>query len=282
MNKIFNKLFLGLAVCGLAMTACSDGVEWEPSPVPTEGVQAYIYADNTDLTYYPNDEQFFVVKIGRQKTDAAASIHLTTDAENVTVPTTVDFAAGEALKEVKIAFDIAVGTTASYTIAIPEEDSYVYGSPKVTVNIKRDYTWLNIGTGYYASQLFGEGWDQPVLKAKEANIYKLEDCITKGYPIMFTLSDDNQELIGWDPQPTGYDKTDYGMLYFALAVWARMAKISRIKDVRSSILILSSASILRICLAESSSSKITMPISRSASSSFRIYSLISSSLPLPT
>lgn len=91
MNKIFNKLFLGLAVCGLAMTACSDGVEWEPSPVPTEGVQAYIYADNTDLTYYPNDEQFFVVKIGRQKTDAAASIHLTTDAENVTVPTTVDF-----------------------------------------------------------------------------------------------------------------------------------------------------------------------------------------------
>lgn len=154
MNKIFNKLFLGLAVCGLAMTACSDGVEWEPSPVPTEGVQAYIYADNTDLTYYPNDEQFFVVKIGRQKTDAAASIHLTTDAENVTVPTTVDFAAGEALKEVKIAFDIAVGTTASYTIAIPEEDSYVYGSPKVTVNIKRDYTWLNIGTGYYASQLF--------------------------------------------------------------------------------------------------------------------------------
>ena len=43
--------------------------------------------------------------------------------------------------------------------------------------------------------------------------------------------------------------------FFALAVWARMAKISRIRDVRSSILILSSASILRICLAESSSSK---------------------------
>ena len=34
---------------------------------------------------------------------------------------------------------------------------------------------------------------------------------------MFTLSDDNPELIGWDPQTTGYDKTDYGMLYFAAA-----------------------------------------------------------------
>jgi len=118
-----------------------------------------------------------------------------------------------------------VGTTASYTIAIPEEDSYVYGSPKVTIKIKRDYTWLNIGIGYYASQLFGEGWDQPVLKAKEANIYKLEDCITKGYPIMFTLSDDNQELIGWDPQPTGYDKTDYGMLYFAAAGMERKGNV---------------------------------------------------------
>ena len=136
MNKIFNKLFLGLAVCGLAMTACSDGVEWEPSPVPTEGVQAYIYTDNTDLTYYPNDEQVFCGQNRSSENRCAASIRLTTDAENVTVPTTIDFAAGEALKEVKIAFDIAVGTTASYTIAIPEEDSYVYGSPKVTVNIK--------------------------------------------------------------------------------------------------------------------------------------------------
>ena len=54
MNKIFNKLFLGLAVCGLAMTACSDGVEWEPSPVLPR-VYSYIYADNTDLTYYPNE-----------------------------------------------------------------------------------------------------------------------------------------------------------------------------------------------------------------------------------
>ena len=69
------------------------------------------------------------------------------------MPTTVDFAAGEALKEVKIAFDIAVGTTASYTMAIPEEESYVYGSPKVTVNIKRDYTWLNIGTDVYKRQI---------------------------------------------------------------------------------------------------------------------------------
>ena len=69
---------------------------------------------------------------------------------------------------------------------------------------------------------------------------------------------------------------------FALAVWARMANISRISEVRSNILIFNSASMLRICLAESSSSKITIPTSLSFSSSFRIYSFISSSFPLPT
>ena len=42
---------------------------------------------------------------------------------------------------------------------------------------------------------------------------------------MFTLSDDNQELIGWDPRPTGYDKTDYGMLYFAAAGMERKGNV---------------------------------------------------------
>ena len=62
------------------------------------------------------------------------------------------------------------GTTASYTIAIPEEDSYVYGSPNVTVNIKRDYTWLNIemcirdrhgGDSHY----MGYNWHKDILNA---------------------------------------------------------------------------------------------------------------------
>ena len=30
MNKIFNKLFWVMAVCGLTMTACSDDIDWNP------------------------------------------------------------------------------------------------------------------------------------------------------------------------------------------------------------------------------------------------------------
>ena len=69
---------------------------------------------------------------------------------------------------------------------------------------------------------------------------------------------------------------------FASALWARMAKMSRMSDVRSRIFTCSDFSILRICLADSSSSKITIPTSRSWSSSSLIYCRISSSFPCPT
>ena len=56
----------------------------------------------TSLTYLPNDEQSFVVKVARQKTEEAATVHLSTDAAGVNLPATVDFAAGEAVKDVQV------------------------------------------------------------------------------------------------------------------------------------------------------------------------------------
>ena len=63
---------------------------------------------------------------------------------------------------------------------------------------------------------FRPAWEQPILKAKEGNIYKLPDCITEGYPMVFTLSEDGQTLVNWDLQATGYKHATYGMVYFLL------------------------------------------------------------------
>lgn len=183
--KAINKYFLiALAGVFLTLTACSDDIEREPSPVPTDGIQAYVYADATSLTYLPNDEQSFVVKVARQKTEEAATVHLSTDAAGVNLPATVDFAAGEAVKDVQVTFDIPIGSSLAVTITIPEEEGYVYADNTVTVNIARDYTWLNIGTGVYTSSAFGQSWPQPIQRAKEANVYKLVDCIVEGYPMI--------------------------------------------------------------------------------------------------
>lgn len=225
MKKIKNLLYMVLAGGVFTLTSCSDDIEREPSPIPTDGAQAYIYMDKTDLTYTPSEDQVFTLKVARQKTDAAATVHLSTDATDITVPATVDFAAGEGSKDVKIAFNLELGKSGTYTITVADADAYVYGNNKVTVNIKRDYTWLSLGNGVYTSQLFGEGWEQPILKAKEGNVYRLPDCLTKGYPIEFTLSEDGQSLEKWDIQPTGYDKTNYGMLYFKPASMTRSGNV---------------------------------------------------------
>lgn len=224
--KAITKYFLtALAGVSLILAACSDDIEREPSPVPTDGIQAYIYADATSLTYLPNDEQTFLVKVARQKTEEAATVHLSTDATGITLPAAVDFAAGEAVKDVQVTFDIPIGSSVAVTITIPEEEGYIYADNTVTVNITRDYTWLNIGTGVYTSQLFGQSWPQPIQRAKEANVYKLLDCITEGYPMIFTLSADNQTLEAWDPQPTGYEDGANGMLYFVAAGMQRNGNI---------------------------------------------------------
>ena len=61
-----------------------------------------------------------------------------------------------------------------------------------------------------------------------------------------------------------------------------MANMSSISEVRSRIFTCSSFSMFLNCCAESSSSKMTMPTGSLLSSLSLMYSLISSSLPLPT
>ena len=63
----------------------------------------------------------------------------------------------------------------------------------------------------------------------------------------------------------------------ALAVCARLAKISRMRLVRSSIFTCNSRSIFSTCFDDKSSSKMTMPISFSS-----MYAFISDSFPDPT
>ncbi len=212
MNKIFNKLFLGLAVCGLAMTACSDGVEWEPSPVPTEGVQAYIYADNTDLTFKANDKQSFQLNVARQKTDEAATIHLVAEGGGATIPSTVDFAAGEDKKVVEVSFDIPIGTSSTVTVSIPEAESYVYAASQLFFTITRDYTWLSLGDWTLESSFYGGSGSTAFFKAAETNLYKAVEPYEKGYDLLFKV---DGNVVTVDKQPIASSYGNYGTLSVA-------------------------------------------------------------------
>lgn len=215
MNKLIKNisticLFLGT----LVMTSCNDSVDYEPASSIVDGGTAYLSSSSTSFVFTPDVKQSFKINVHRASSENAETIQLLADNDKFEVPASVDFAAGENIKEVEIGFNIAIGTSETLNVAVAEENKYTYGITTLSLSVSLDYTWEKYGTGTYTSALFGESWPQEVLKAKEANVYKLPDCITKGYPFVFGLSEDGQSLTKWDIQPSGYKDSSYGMVYY--------------------------------------------------------------------
>lgn len=208
---------LALGALALTFNACTDEPEWEPSPAQTEGIMAYIDIDTpTSYTYLPDDEQAFEITFGRQVSTEAATIHLTTEGDDVfTVPETVDFAAGESEKTIKVTFDIPTGSSASIRIALGEGETYLYGLTEQTFSVTRDYTWEDAGTAMYNDPTFtGQTFDVAIQSAKEQpGLYRLVNLLEEGYHLQFEL-DENYNAVSLLPVGALYTiATGYDMLY---------------------------------------------------------------------
>ena len=172
------------------------------------------------------------VPVYRGNTQGVDSAKVSIDEETIAggifslVSDIVRFDDGQATSYAELTFGSIdkLGATDKYDVVMTIADSAsvsVTGVQEVSLTVQRKLTWENIGNGVYYSELFGESWEQPVEKAKEGNLYRLPDCITLGYPIIFSLSEDGQQLTGWDPQPTGFTYDPYGMVYFEAADMTR-------------------------------------------------------------
>ena len=193
---------LALGALALTFNACTDEPEWEPSPAQTEGIMAYIDIDTpTSYTYLPNDEQAFEITFGRQVSTEAATVHLTTEGDDVfTVPSTVDFAAGESEKTIKVTFDIPTGSSASIRIALGEGESYLYGISEQTFEVTRDYTWEDAGAAVYSdAAIYGGTYEVEIQSAKEQpGLYRIVDVFGDGYNMQFEL-DENYNAVSLLP-----------------------------------------------------------------------------------
>lgn len=176
---------------------------------------------NTEVT--AENKGIIKVPVYRGDKSGELSVALTlTSSDNVlTLATpTVKFNDGETVCYAELSFgDInKLGATEKYAATISISDPTklsVSGVVAINVKTQRKLTWEKYGNGVYTSELFEGSWPQPIEKAKEGNIYRLPDCIKAGYPFVFVLSDDNQSLVSWSPQATGYMHKTYGMVYFA-------------------------------------------------------------------
>lgn len=225
MKSLFRYSYLFIIGISVVLTAasCTDDCEREASPVVTEG--GYIISGQSSYSYVPEDEQSFNITVARADGAGTATVHLSGDNDDFTVPSEVTFAEGETSKDVKITFDIAVGSSAEVTIRCEEE--YVYGITSQTISVNRDYTWESAGKVSMTSGWAGKTAEVPVERAKEYSgegfLYRLNSpyyvlepnaCPQAGYHIQFTLDNEYNALsLPVQFQEIGEAEDGYGNFY---------------------------------------------------------------------
>lgn len=217
------KKYAAILLCLAAFTSCDTDAEGTKYGV--NGVEAAFASTQMNVEVGAEDNGIIQVPVYRGNTDAEASVGISMDEATVEEgvftlkSSNIAFAKGEAVGYAELVFGSIddLSATGKYEIVLTIDDKDALSPSKsgeITVTAQRKLTWEDYGTGIYTSELFGQAWEQPILKAKEGNIYKLPDCITEGYPMVFTLSEDGQTLVNWDLQATGYKHATYGMVYF--------------------------------------------------------------------
>ena len=212
MKKTFKYTYVALAgMIVLALASCVK--EYEYDGVGESDPGAFISAAATQIKYAADDAQILTFTLQRTNTEAAEDIALTCDNNKFQVPSLVNFAAGEAKKDVSVPFAILGGTTEEVTISVAPQSATVYGVGEMKFTITRDFVWEYLGEGVYTSWLFGESWPQPVYRGEGTHLYKLPGCFAEGYNIEFELTEDDQHLAKpIATQETGYVDSSYGMI----------------------------------------------------------------------
>lgn len=207
-------LYYAVSICLIiTATACENEGEFYDL---TDRVEASFPSTIVNYQMIPEDGNTIKVELWRGNTNGSVSVPVTvTDNTNgVFTPAKeqFDFADGESIAYLEFAYpDISQFGGEKYAIEleIADEDQVSHGGKRtIKISAQRKLTYVSIGTGSFTSAFFEESWPQDVMKAEEANFYRLPNCYYTGYPIEFLM--DNGE-VSYGKQPMGYNHPSYGM-----------------------------------------------------------------------
>lgn len=163
--------YISIACAALLLAGCgNDFPTRDESPV-SEGF--FIYeTTHTIVTYTPDDVATDSILIGRISYLEAADLTLNievSDEGTISLPTTLHFAAGQQFDTVAIDITaLPIGSTATLSLSIPEEDATYYGRNAITISYTKDYNWESRGTVHFVSGIWNEEGDVEIEKAVEA------------------------------------------------------------------------------------------------------------------
>lgn len=217
MNKIF-KLALS-AFVALSFTACTEEVDYTPATPSNVNDQVYFLASNSAAPVMQKADTQFTVLVGRDNSSAAQSVPLKVtnpNADIFTVPETIEFAAGEAEKELVITTSEKMELAKSYylKLEIPEEFVNPYNAqdnhPILVMNVlKEDYEPYAVGT-YTAGFFSNQSWEQVMEYSPALDMYRFPDLWANGYDVEFKW-DGTKITCAKTTVQSGYVHPTYGM-----------------------------------------------------------------------
>ncbi len=163
--------YISIAFAALLLAGCGNDFPTRDESPASEGF--FIYeTTHTIVTYTPDDVATDSILIGRTSSLEAADLTLTVEVSEegtITLPTTLHFAAGQQFDTVAIdASALPIGSSATLSITIPEEDATSYGRNAITISYTKDYNWESRGTVHFVSGIWNEEGDVEIEKAVEA------------------------------------------------------------------------------------------------------------------
>ena len=218
-NKI--KHIVLIMIVGLSFIACEEDIaEREESYVPTgDEVLAYFPSELITDFILPLGEDTASISVARQDSTNAAEVALTLDDPygKFTIPSQVNFLAGEASKEVLITFS-GIEAFEEYTIYVTidetETNPYVedtLGTPQIMVSIFQS-DWEPYATGQYTSWWYGATYAQDLEYSPKLERYRFPDVIAEGYALEFEWLPNDTVFVEPKAVTTGYVHDDYGMV----------------------------------------------------------------------
>lgn len=187
--KNYKSLILAaIVLAGSVFASCTKESYWDKAD--SEGYS--LPASSLSYTFAPTDEMTKVqIPIVRTDASSAATLAIsgststTADAEYLSFPATVDFAAGQsqAFYEISIQKPFALGQTIKSIVKFDKEFCTVAGTDSTVVNIKLDYTWTSLGMAKFKDSFFWEleGYVESEMfqSDQDPSIFKLADPYTK-------------------------------------------------------------------------------------------------------
>lgn len=229
-----NILKINTLVIAVLWTACACDTDVKGTLY--DGDAGYAFSSHKhEVELLVSDGNRCLIPVCRNSPEGTAqlAVFLHTDSENaegvfhIENPV-VTFKEGETVADIVVGYsdinDLGLDEDYRFTLSFDSSLASPSGISSVSVSARRKLVFRNIGNAVYTCTFFTQMGapavlEVPVEKADGANVYRLLDVFSTGYPIEFSLDESGENVKEFKMFPTGVvdNVLNQGMIYFEYA-----------------------------------------------------------------